>query len=96
MTRNYNRSYLFSFNELSDDLQRDVMRNYFDELSDAQSTQYVISKFKDQKDAVPLSLFMRTDGNNFTHGIHADSFFSGYYITLSRCGQEAVIAYKYF
>jgi hypothetical protein len=96
MTRNYNRSYLFSFNELSDDQQRDVMRNYFDELSDAHSTQYVISKFKDQKEAVPLCLFMRTDGNNFTHGIHADSFFSGYYITLSRCGQEAVIAYKYF
>lgn len=72
------------------------MQNYFDELSDAHGTQYVISKFRDRKEAIPVSLFMRTDGNNFTHGIHSDSAFSGYFITLSRCGQEAVIAYKYF
>lgn len=96
MTRNYNRSYLFSFTELSDDQQKDVLSNYFDELSDASDTLYVVSKFKDQKDAIPVSMFIRTDKNNFTHGVHADSYFSGYYLTLSRCGQEAVIAYKYF
>lgn len=96
MTRNYNRSYLFSFSELSEDQQRDVMHNYFDELSDAHSTLYVISRFKEMKEAVPVSMFMRTDRNNFSHGIFSDSYFSGYFITFSKCGQEAVVAYKYF
>lgn len=97
MTRNYNRTYLFSFPELTDDQQRDVLSNYFDSETDAIEDQYVIHEFNDRRDAIPVSAFIRTgSGNNFTHGIHADSYFSGYYLTLSRCGQEAVIAYKHF
>lgn len=96
MTRNYNRSYLFYFSELSDDQQRDVLSNYFDSETDAEQDNYVIHEFKDRRDAWPVSMFIRTDKNNFTHGIHYDSCFSGYHLTLNRCGTQAVIAYKYF
>jgi hypothetical protein len=93
MTRNYNRSHIFSFNELPDNLQAEILEDR--ELSDAHSTSYVILKEDGEKTALPLDMFMRTD-SNFTHGIYSDSYFSGYFVTLSRCNSEAVIAYKYF
>ena len=96
MTRNYNRSEIFNFFELSEEMQKKVISDFSFEESEAQEDSYVISKFKDKKTALPLSMFMRTDGNNFTHAIYGESYFSAYYLTLSRCGSEAVIAYKYF
>ena len=94
MTRNYNRSYIFSFNELPEQLQAEILEDR--ELSDAHSTSYVILKEDNEKTALPLDMFMRTEKNNFTHGIYGLSYFSGYYLTLSRCNTEAVISYKYF
>jgi hypothetical protein len=94
MTRNYNRSHIFNFNELPEQLQAEILEDR--ELSDAHSTSYVIIKEDGEKTALPLDMFMRTDRNNFTHGIYGLSYFSGYYITLSRCNTEAVISYKYF
>jgi hypothetical protein len=96
MTRNYNRSSIFSYYDLTEEQQSEVLNDFCFERSDAEQSSYVISKFKGEKTAVPLSLFMRTDNNNFTHGIFSDSYFSGYFITLSKCNTEAVIAYKYF
>ena len=94
MTRNYNRTGIFNFNELPENLQAEILQDM--EESDAQSTSYVIIKEDDEKIPLPLDMFMRTDKNNFTHGIYGMSYFSGYYLTLSRCGTEGVIAYKYF
>ena len=94
MTRNYNRTSIFNFNELPENLQAEILQDM--EESDAQSTSYVIIKEDDEKIPLPLDMFMRTDKNNFTHGIFSLSYFSGYYLTLSRCGTEGVIAYKYF
>ena len=94
MTRNYNRSHIFSFNELPEQLQSEILEDR--ELSDAHSTSYVILKEDSEETALPLDMFMRTEKNNFTHGIYGISYFSGYYITLSRCNTEAVISYKYF
>ena len=94
MTRNYNRSYIFNFYELPENLQAKILEDR--ELSDAHSTSYVILKEDNEKTALPLDMFMRTDRNNFTHGIYGLSYFSGYYLTLSRCNTEAVISYKYF
>ena len=94
MTRNYNRSHIFNFNELPDNLQAEILEDR--ELSDAHSTSYVILKEGNDKTALPLDMFMRTEKNNFTHGIYGLSYFSGYYLTLSRCNTEAVISYKYF
>lgn len=94
MTRNYNRTGIFNFNELSEKLQAEILEDR--ELSDAHSTSYVIIKEDGEKTALPLDMFMRTEKNNFTHGIYGLSYFSGYYLTLSRCGTQAVISYKYF
>jgi len=93
MTKAYNRSHIFNFNELPENLQAEILEDR--EESDAHSTSYVILKEGSDKTALPLDMFMRAD-SNFTHGIYGLSYFSGYYITLSRCNTEAVISYKYF
>lgn len=83
MTRNYNRSAIYSFSELSEQLQEQILSNFGFEHSDAYSNSYVISKFNGEKEALPLGMFMRT-GNKFTHGIYSDSYFSGYFVTFNR------------
>ena len=96
MTRSYNRSEIFSYYDLSPELQEQVKNDFLDELIDLDSFQFVISEFKGEMTAIPLGMFMKTYSNNFTHGIYSDSAFSGYFVTLSRCNTEAVVAYKYF
>jgi hypothetical protein len=93
MTRNYNRSHIFNFNELPDNLQSEILEDR--EVSDAHSTSYVILKEKDGETALPLDMFERTD-NNFTHGVYGLSYFSCYCVTFDKFNTEAVIAYKYF
>jgi hypothetical protein len=51
---------------------------------------------KDRTEILPLCMFIKTDKNNFTHGIFGTSYFSGYFITLNKSNDEAVISYKYF
>ena len=95
MTRNYNRSHIFDFNELPDNLQAEILEDR--ELSDAHSTSYVILKEDSDKTALPLDMFAKTDrNNNFTHGIYGLSYFSCYCVTFDRTNTEAVISYKYF
>lgn len=94
MTRNYNRTGIFNFNELAENLQSEILQDM--EESDAQSTSYVIVEDDEEKIPLPLDMFMRTEKNNFTHGIYGMSYFSGYYLTLSKCGTQGTIAYKYF
>jgi len=95
MTRNYNRTEILSFFELSEREQAEVLNNFSLEISDAECTQYAIIEESGKSTAIPLNMFMRTN-SNFTHGIFSDSYFSGYFLTLSKCGTQAVIAYKYF
>lgn len=94
MTRNYNRTGIFNFNELPQYLQAEILQDM--ELSDAHGTSYVILKEDGEKTALPLNMFERTEKNNFTHAIFGLSYFSGYYLTISRCGTQATIAYKHF
>ena len=94
MTRNYNRTEIYSFFELPQDIQDEILHGTQE--SDAQSTSYVVINKDDEKIPLPLDMFIRTEKNNFTHGIYGITFFSGYFITFSRCGTEAVISYKYF
>jgi hypothetical protein len=91
MTRNYNRSEIYSFSDLPDSLKTYAIRDF----DVTEEDTFVIHSFKGWDTAIPLSMFMRTN-RNFTHGVFADSYFSGYYVTLSRDNSEAVIAYKYF
>jgi hypothetical protein len=93
MTRNYNRTGIFNFYELSQYQQAEILQDM--EIAEAEGKSYVILKEDEEETALPLDMFIRTDGN-FTHGIFSLSYFSGYYLTLSRCGTEGVIAYKYF
>ena len=93
MTRNYNRTGVFNFNELSQYQQAEILQDM--EIAEAEEKSYVILKEDEEETALPLDMFMRTDGK-FTHGIFSLSYFSGYYLTLSKCGTEGVIAYKYF
>ena len=93
MTRNYNRTGIFNFFELSQYLQAEILQDM--EIAEAEEKSFVILKEDEEETALPLDMFMRADGN-FTHGIFSLSYFSGYYLTLSRCGTEGVIAYKYF
>lgn len=93
MTKNYNRSNIYCFFELTQHSQAEILQDI--SIEDAENTRYVILEEDGEETALPLDMFMRTDGN-FTHGIYGMSYFSGYYLTLSRCGTQAVIAYKYF
>jgi hypothetical protein len=95
MTKNYNRTHIFDFNELPEQLQTEILEDR--ELSDAHSTSYVVLKENSKETALPLDMFMRTErNNNFTHGIYGLSYFSCYCVTFSRCNTEAVISYKFF
>jgi hypothetical protein len=96
MTSNYNRSEIYNFYDLSEDLQREVINNYYESEEQASEDNFVVYKFKGNKEALPLSQFLRTDKNNFTHGVYPLSIFSGYFLTLSKCGESCVVAYKYF
>lgn len=94
MTRNYNRTGIYSFYDLPQYLQDEILQDIT--IEDAENTQYVILEEDGEETALPLDMFTRTEKNNFTHGIFSLSYFSGYFLTLSRCGTQAVIAYKYF
>ena len=91
MTRNYQRSEIYSFFDLSEEQVKNIL-DYYNNEEEAQEDSFVILN----NEPLPLSQFMRTTNNKFTHGIFSDSYFSGYFITLSEDCQKAVIAYKYF
>lgn len=95
MTSSYNRSYFFNFSELNEQQQAWIKNIYFEEDSDCYDNNYVILN-SNKNEPLPTSMFMRTKHNNFTHGIYSTSAFDGYFITISRDGQEVVIAHKYF
>lgn len=101
MTRNYNRSQIYYFNDLTEEQQDQVKNDFCFEDSDCFETCFFKSLFKSPKGIfhetfLPASVFMRTQYNKFTHGIFSDSAFSGYFVTFSKDNSEVVIAYKYF
>lgn len=94
MTANYNRTDIYNFYELPKYLQSEILQD-MDE-TEAGEKNYVILEDDGHETALPLDMFVRTEKNNFTHGIFSLSYFSGYFLTLSRCNTQAVIAYKHF
>lgn len=102
MTTNYSRSQIYSFDELSEKEQQQVMNDYCLELSDCHSTSFVklvptnyTNKANNVPVYLPLSMFMRT-GSKFTHGIYNTSSFDGYFVTFDRHNEYCTIAHKYF
>jgi hypothetical protein len=98
MTNYYNKSEFYSFEELTEVEQLQVVNDFCFDTEELQAeTQYVkLEHPKRGAEFLPLSNFMRTSNNNFTHGIFSTSAFDGYFITLSNCGSMCVIAHKYF
>jgi hypothetical protein len=43
---------------------------------------------------LPLDMFMRTN-SNIWHGVYGMTYSSGYFVRLSSCGDEALVAYRY-
>jgi len=97
MNTNYNRSEILNFWDLTEKQQQDVLDCYYQDQSDAENDSFVIfeSKNKEYNAALPLSQFMRIDGKSIWNGVFGTSYFSAYFIKLSRCGTAAVIAEKY-
>jgi hypothetical protein len=93
MTTKYNRSEILSFFDLTE-AQQEKVKSIHD-YDGIEESSFVIHEGKEQ-DILPLSMFMRCDKNNFTHGIYSTSIFDGYFLTFNRSNDEAVIAHKYF
>lgn len=91
MTKNYNRSEVYSYSELSADQQKTLLGLYDTEI--LQDANFVLDA---EGEALPLFNFMRTNNNKFTHGVYGLSAFSCYTATFSKCGSMATVAYKYF
>jgi len=96
MTKHYQRSGIRQYNDLSIEQQVEVMDYYFNELSDAHSTGYVICDGA----ALPLSMFLRIDhptGKRIIwDGVYATSAFSGYFIRLSSDFTTVLVADRHF
>ena len=97
MRTNYNRSEVVNFYDLTEKQQQDVLDCYYQDQSDAENDSFVIfeSKNKEYNAALPLSQFMRIDGKSIWDGVFGTSYFSAYFIKLSKCGSAAVIAEKF-
>ena len=91
MTKDYCRSEILSFADLSELEQKQVIDEYFNSSEDAEEDSFV--RFR--KDILPLSMFMRCERSIF-NGVYGTSYFSGYFIKINKSGDEALIADKYF
>lgn len=97
MTTNYNRSEIVSFFDLSDKQKSDVIDCYYQEQSEAENDSFVIfhAKNRDNDAALPLSMFMRTENCKHWDGVYGTSYFSAYFIKISKCGSMAVVAERF-
>lgn len=83
-TAKYNRSEILSYYDLTEAEQCENI--------DHEQSNFVRCPI----DGSPLSLdmFFRLD-SKIWHGIYGQSYFSAYFIRLSKCGTAAVVAYRY-
>ena len=86
MTRNYDRTEVVSYYDLTEDQQINALD--YDE--SAEEASFVLF----EGEPLPLNMFMRTDG--LFDGIYGMSYFSAYFVKLSSCGSMAVVADRYF
>jgi len=90
----YFRSPVLSFWDLSFDEQIKVGQE-MDYLSpsELENESFVIDS--ERSEILPLSMFMRVDKPGIFCGVYGQTAFSAYFIAISKCGEDAVIAYKY-
>jgi hypothetical protein len=90
-TRTYNRSEIYSFYDLTEKEQAEVISNYFSSIEEAEEDSFI----RCGKEVLPLSMFLKCE-NSIWSGTYGTSYFSGYYIKINKFGDEVVIADKYW
>ena len=86
----YNRSEVMSFYELNSMNQTELLNLYGE---NAIEDSYVEIKYKNGvREALPLSMLIKTDNKFRNHGYFTSTNTSAYCVTLSRCGSEAIVS----
>jgi hypothetical protein len=94
-TSYYFRSPVISFWELSN-IEKSKIESEMDHLTtDELERESFVQNPNDKDEILPLSNFMRLTETRIFSGVYGQTAFSAYYIAVSRCGSEAVIAYQY-
>ena len=93
-TAKYVRSDIVSFFELPIPEQGKFVADSDQEHAEQDS--YVLDPCDDTNATyLPLSMFMRLENNRVKHGVYGQSYFSAYFITISRDGTQATVSYEY-
>ena len=90
-TLDYCRSEIYSFWDLSEEEQKEVISNYFQSSEDAMQDSFV----KLNNEVLPLSMFMKCE-NSIFNGFYGTSYFSGYFIKFNKYGDEVTVVSKYW
>ena len=92
----YRRSDVLSYHDLTPTQQVNAVSNYFNNDTQAQQEQYVLAPDTDhgEHSPLPLCMFMRTKSPVWD-GVYGTSYFSAYFIKLSKCGTQAVVAERF-
>ena len=100
VTSNYNRSEILSFYDLNEDQKINVLDSMEEE--QAENDSFVIFKGKKFIEVLPLSMFMKVNyglqvNNKPTlwDGVYSTSYFSAYFIKISKSGDMALVAEKF-
>jgi hypothetical protein len=93
-TAKYVRSDIVSFFELPISEQGKFVDDTDQEQAEQDS--YVLDPCDDTNTTyLPLSMFMRLTDSRIKHGVYGQTYFSAYFITISRDGTQATVSYEY-
>jgi hypothetical protein len=93
-TAKYIRSEIISFFELPMAEQNRFVSDSNQEQAEQDS--YVLDPCDESNMTyLPLSMFMRITYNRIKHGVYGQTYFSAYFITISKDGSQAVVSYEY-
>lgn len=98
MVNAMNRSEVFSFYDLTEPQQQEQVEEHGQQL--AEESQYIAINWPqrpegEQEEIIPLHMFERSAGKVWD-GIYSTSYFSAYFLKLSKCGTGALIVSRYF
>jgi hypothetical protein len=88
-TQRFNRSEVLSYFDLTPTQQVNAVSNYYQSTEEAEQDNFVL--ISEEHSPLPLSMFMRQKVGLWD-GVYGTSYFSAYFIKLSRCGTMAVVA----
>ena len=93
-TAKYIRSDIVSFFELPISEQSKFVSDSDQEQAEQDS--YVLDPCDDTNTTyLPLSMFMRLTDSRIKQGVYGQTYFSAYFITISKDGTQATVSYEY-